>query len=102
MSKPLPNTNQTDQPPKRTRSGAAVAPQPPKERKPRQSKLAKQNDITAEEEAEIKEAFHLFCIEDDDYGDEKEGVIPTQSVRKALMYAHEIFIHDSLECARSN
>lgn len=83
------NTDKSNQPPKRTRSGAAAA-QPPKEKKARQSKLAKQNDITGEEEAEIKEAFHLFCIEDEDYEDEKEGVIPTQSVRKALMYAHQI------------
>ncbi|KAK2754496.1 hypothetical protein FQN54_006897 [Arachnomyces sp. PD_36] len=76
-------------PPKRTRSGTAAAP-PAKEKKARQSKLAKQNDISGEEEAEIKEAFALFSVEDEDYADEKEGVIPTQDVRKALMYADTV------------
>ncbi len=56
----------------------------------RRSKLAKENDITAEEEIEIKEAWNLFRVPDDDidldeeYRDEKEGVIRTSDVRNAL------------------
>jgi len=51
----------------------------------RRSKLAKENDITAEEEAEIKEAWALFRLEDiEDYEDEKEGVIFTHDVKNVL------------------
>ena len=53
--------------------------------KPRQSKLAKEHGITAQEEAEIKEAFALFSEPMDG---EKEGVIPTDDVKRALMYVY--------------
>jgi Ca2+-binding EF-hand superfamily protein len=66
--------------------------QPPKRRaaeisdtsgsKPRLSKLAKENNITAQEENEIKEAFSLFSEPMDG---EKEGVIPVDDVKRALM-----------------
>ncbi|KAJ9298456.1 hypothetical protein DTO271G3_3423 [Paecilomyces variotii] len=69
-------------PPKRRGGGAAAAATP---RKGRQSKLAKENDITAEEENEIKEAFHLFSTVNEEFEDEKEGVIRTQDVRRALV-----------------
>jgi hypothetical protein len=63
---------------------------PPKAKKPRLSKLAKENNISADEEAEIKEAFHLFSAppgsDDEEFASEKEGVIKTQDVRRALMY----------------
>ncbi|KAL0465647.1 hypothetical protein QR685DRAFT_548562 [Neurospora intermedia] len=49
---------------------------------PRQSKLAKENNITAQEEAEIKEAFGLFAEPMDG---EKEGVIPIGDVRRAMI-----------------
>ncbi|KAK3499278.1 uncharacterized protein B0T23DRAFT_434330 [Neurospora hispaniola] len=49
---------------------------------PRQSKLAKENNITAQEEAEIKEAFSLFAEPMDG---EKEGVIPIGDVRRAMI-----------------
>jgi Ca2+-binding EF-hand superfamily protein len=49
----------------------------------RQSKLAKEHNITAAEENEIKEAFALFSVEKKG---EKEGVIPIGDVRRALMY----------------
>src|SRR5882757_174175 len=53
--------------------------------KPRRSKLAKENDITAEEETEIKEAWNLFRLDDvEEYEDEKEGVIRTTDVRNVL------------------
>ncbi|GAD99942.1 EF-hand superfamily Ca2+modulated protein [Paecilomyces variotii No. 5] len=68
-------------PPKR-RGPSNPAPTP---RKGRQSKLAKENDITAEEENEIKEAFHLFSTTNEQFEDEKEGVIRTQDVRRALV-----------------
>ena len=53
--------------------------------KPRRSKLAQENDITAEDEREIKEAWQLFSQEGvGGYEDEKEGVIRTQDVRKCM------------------
>ncbi|KAL1966882.1 hypothetical protein VTN77DRAFT_3847 [Rasamsonia byssochlamydoides] len=66
-------------PPKRRGGGA------PKEKKSRQSKLAKENNITAEEENEIKEAFRLFATVNEEFADEKEGVIRTEDVRRALI-----------------
>ncbi|KAK3403576.1 hypothetical protein B0T20DRAFT_503849 [Sordaria brevicollis] len=48
----------------------------------RQSKLAKENNITAAEEAEIKEAFSLFAEPMDG---EREGVIPIGDVRRAMI-----------------
>lgn len=78
------------QPPKRrgAASGSASAQSQPK--KARLSKLAKENDITAEEESEIKEAFRLFAITEitsdiEEYASEKEGVMRTPDVRRALM-----------------
>ncbi|KAL1876815.1 hypothetical protein VTK73DRAFT_9192 [Phialemonium thermophilum] len=50
--------------------------------KARQSKLAKEHNITAQEEAEIKEAFSLFSEPMDG---EKEGVIPIGDVRRAMI-----------------
>jgi hypothetical protein len=65
--------------PAKRRATAAAASAP----KARQSKLAKEHNITAAEENEIKEAFELFSIEKKG---EKEGVIPTEDVRRAMMY----------------
>ncbi|KAL8392800.1 hypothetical protein RB595_002835 [Gaeumannomyces hyphopodioides] len=48
----------------------------------RQSKLAKEHDISADEEAEIKEAFGLFA---EPMEGEKEGVMPIEDVRRALI-----------------
>ncbi|KAI5368119.1 Putative EF-hand domain pair protein [Septoria linicola] len=50
-------------PPKR--KAAAASSSAPKQPSKRRSKLAKENDITAEEEAEIEEAFALFCSTSD-------------------------------------
>ncbi|KAH8891348.1 calmodulin [Thozetella sp. PMI_491] len=50
--------------------------------KARQSRLAKENNITGEEEGEIKEAFSLFSEPMDG---EKEGVIPIGDVRRAMI-----------------
>ena len=55
------------------------------EKKARQSKIAKENNISADEEGEIKEAYHLFSIPHQKFEDEKEGVIPIADVRRALM-----------------
>jgi hydroxyacylglutathione hydrolase len=66
------------QPPKRRAAEISDGAGP----KPRQSKLAKENNITAQEEGEIKEAFALFSEPMDG---EKEGVIPTDDVKRALM-----------------
>jgi hydroxyacylglutathione hydrolase len=61
------------------------APTQPRARKPpaeRQSKLAKEHNISAREEAEIKEAFGLFSEPADG---EKLGVIPIGDVRSAMV-----------------
>jgi hypothetical protein len=71
------------QPPKRRGGAASSAPAPPK--RGRASKLAKENNITAEEENEIKEVFHIFSDKNKDFPEEKEGVIPREDVRKALV-----------------
>ncbi|KAF3385360.1 Centrin-2 [Penicillium rolfsii] len=49
------------------------------------SKLAKENDITAEEENEIKEVFQLFADVNEDFPAEKDGVMPREDVRKAMV-----------------
>ncbi|KAJ6079102.1 EF-hand superfamily Ca2+-modulated protein [Penicillium canescens] len=69
-------------PPKR-RGAPANTSAPPK--RGRASKLAKENNITAEEENEIKEVFQLFAAANEAFPDEKEGVIPREDVRKALV-----------------
>ncbi|KKK13356.1 EF-hand superfamily Ca2+-modulated protein [Aspergillus ochraceoroseus] len=69
------------QPPKK-RGAAAVSSSAPKKR---QSKLAKENDITADEENEIKEVFHIFSEPNEEFPKEKEGVIAQEDVRKALV-----------------
>jgi hypothetical protein len=68
------------EPAKRRAPLAAADPSAPKAR---QSKLAKEHNISAQEETEIREAFGLFSqpIEG-----EKEGVIPIGDVRKAMMF----------------
>ncbi|KAM7204320.1 hypothetical protein V8F33_001622 [Rhypophila sp. PSN 637] len=73
----------TDQPVKR-RGGAAAAADNESSANPktRQSKLAKEHGITAQEEAEIREAFGLFSEPMDG---EKEGVIPIGDVRRAMI-----------------
>ena len=54
----------------------------------RRSKLAKDNDITAEQETTIKAVWQMFSIKGaGGYEDEKEGVIRTEDVQKALKYA---------------
>ncbi|RYP57903.1 hypothetical protein DL769_009207 [Monosporascus sp. CRB-8-3] len=64
-------------PPKR--KAATTASEAPKER---QSKLAKEHNISAGQEREIKEAFALFA---EPMEGEKEGVIPTGDVRRAMV-----------------
>lgn len=67
-------------PPKRK----AAAP-PKSAPKPRRSKLAKDNDLSAEDEREIQEAWSM-CRENDVEGfeDEKEGVISTSKVKVVM------------------
>ncbi|KXT10625.1 hypothetical protein AC579_6626 [Pseudocercospora musae] len=64
-------------PPKRKQPAASAAKQPAK----RRSKLAKENDISADEEAEIREAFDLFASQDDN----KDGQISRNDVRRCLI-----------------
>ncbi|KAN0079230.1 hypothetical protein V8E54_004444 [Elaphomyces granulatus] len=66
-------------------TGSAAAETPPKAKRARQSKLAKENGITAEEENEIKEAFHLFSAASEEFPREKEGVVRVEDVRRALI-----------------
>lgn len=65
-------------PPKRkaTASGSGGAP------KARQSKLAKEHNVTPQEEGEIREAFSLFAEPMDG---EKLGVLPIDDVKSALI-----------------
>lgn len=75
------------QPPKRTRAQAAA----PAETQQRRSKLAKENNISASEEAEIQEAFNIFAQpRSDPKGKGKadtlaDMILPTPSLRKALI-----------------
>ncbi|KAL2838830.1 hypothetical protein BJY01DRAFT_32855 [Aspergillus pseudoustus] len=69
-------------PPKKRSAPSASSPAP---KKARQSKLAKENDISGEEENEIKEVFHLFSEPNEKFAKEKEGVIEREDVRKALV-----------------
>lgn len=71
------------QPPKRRKAPASSSAAP---KRARQSKLAKENNISAEEENEIKEVFQLFADSHEDFPDDKEGVIPREDVRKAMVY----------------
>ena len=67
-------------PPKRKQPAAASASKPTAKRR---SKLAKDNNITADEEEEIQEAFSLFVQKK--HKDSKDGEIATQDVRRALI-----------------
>ena len=67
----------------RQRKAAAGASAQPKAA-PR-SKLAKEHNISAQEEGEIKEAFGLFA---EPMQGEKNGVLPIEDVKSALMYIH--------------
>ncbi|KAK3213859.1 hypothetical protein GRF29_28g1257607, partial [Pseudopithomyces chartarum] len=65
---------------------------PPKRRAPlrqaapkRPSKLAKEHDLTANQEAEIREAFGLFSVQHPDYESSKEGVLRRDDVRRCLI-----------------
>ncbi|KAF7586037.1 hypothetical protein BBP40_009654 [Aspergillus hancockii] len=69
-------------PPKKRGAPASSSSAPKKQR---QSKLAKENDISADEENEIKEVFHLFSSTRPEFKNEKEGVIAREDVRKALV-----------------
>jgi hypothetical protein len=76
-----------------------LLPQPAKRRAPspveasapkqRQSKLAKEYNITNAEETEIKEAFELFAEKKQG---EKAKVLPIGDVRRAMMYFSPIYL----------
>ncbi|KAF1999827.1 EF-hand superfamily Ca2+-modulated protein [Amniculicola lignicola CBS 123094] len=67
---------------------------PPKRRAPsnritvapqRPSKLAKEHGLTADQEAEIREAFGLFALQHPHYTESKEGVLRSDDVRRCLI-----------------
>ncbi|KAF5253570.1 hypothetical protein FOXYS1_14524 [Fusarium oxysporum] len=66
------------QPPKRKAPATSATAAP----KARQSKLAKEHNVTAQEEGEIREAFSLFAEPMDG---EKHGVLPIDDVKSALI-----------------
>lgn len=68
--------------PAKRKASAAVDTSATPAKAARQSKLAKENKITAQEEAEIKEAFSLFR---EPLDGEKEGIIPIGDVRRAMI-----------------
>jgi hypothetical protein len=90
-------TNILPQPPKRRGAPASSSSAAPRRTR---SKLAKENDITAEEENEIKEVFQLFADTNEDFPAEKDGVMPREDVRKAMVYDC-IPPHPPLKGARS-
>ena len=69
-------------PPRRKQQPAAASASKPTQR--RKSKLAKEYNISADEEDETKEAFSLFAVQSED-NDSREGVIATSDVRRALI-----------------
>ncbi|KAK1729941.1 beta-lactamase-like protein [Colletotrichum acutatum] len=80
------------QPPKLTPNPKPAKRKPPTSKpststtdvpRPRASKLAKEHNISAHEEREIREAFSLFAEPLKGYS--KEGVIPTSDVRSCLV-----------------
>ena len=71
------------QAPKRKQPAAASASAAKAPAK-RRSKLAKENEITAEEETEIQEAYNIFRQYPEEI-DDKEGAIPTADVRRCLI-----------------
>lgn len=79
------------QPPRRRGAPAAAAIAEPS--KPRLTKLAKENNITNEQESEIREAFLLFAVEVvPEFKEEKMGVMKVDDVRRCLMsvYSFEL------------
>ncbi|KAK4083134.1 hypothetical protein Purlil1_10946 [Purpureocillium lilacinum] len=69
-------------PPKRKPAAASASASGSASKAPRQSKLAKEHNISAQEEGEIKEAWGLFAEPMDG---EKNGVLPIDDVKSALM-----------------
>ena len=75
--------------PPRKRQTAPPTGKPPA--KARRSKLAQENEISAEDEAQIKNAWQMFAVHDlEGFEDEKEGVMRTEEVRRAMKYALSI------------
>ncbi|KAI1048348.1 hypothetical protein LB506_002364 [Fusarium annulatum] len=72
------NNFNTTNPPKRKAPATSATAAP----KTRQSKLAKEHNVTAQEEGEIREAFSLFAEPMDG---EKHGVLPIDDVKSALI-----------------
>ncbi|KAK5939078.1 hypothetical protein PMZ80_008381 [Knufia obscura] len=71
-------------PPKR-KAPATTTPKPKAAPKSRRSKLAKDNNLTTEDEREILEAWHIYSdLSISNYSDEKEGVIPTSKVKTVM------------------
>ncbi|KAL9571090.1 hypothetical protein ACKAV7_004428 [Fusarium commune] len=71
-------SSQAQMPPKRKASATSATAA----LKTRQSKLAKEHNVTAQEEGEIREAFSLFAEPMDG---EKHGVLPIDDVKSALI-----------------
>lgn len=74
------------QPPRRRPPVASTSKQPAKGRR---SKLAQENEISAQDEVEIKDAWEMFAVHDiEEFRDEKEGVMRTEDVRRAMKYVN--------------
>lgn len=69
-------------PPKRKQTATKASATKPAPK--RRSKLAKENDLNADEEAEIKDAFDLFAAQNGD-SSSKEGMIGAKDVRRCLI-----------------
>ncbi|KXH38269.1 calmodulin [Colletotrichum salicis] len=85
---PLPNPSKTNNPNTKPAKRKPPTQKPSSSNttdipRPRASKLAKEHNISAHEEREIREAFSLFAEPLKGYS--KEGVIPTSDVRSCLV-----------------
>ncbi|KAF1924192.1 EF-hand superfamily Ca2+-modulated protein [Didymella exigua CBS 183.55] len=67
--------------PAKRRAAPAKARPAPK----RASKLAKENGLNADQEAEIREAFGLFAVHHPEHEESKEGVLRKDDVRRCLI-----------------
>lgn len=74
--------NGVRQPPKKRAATESAEAASSSKQGARQSKLAKEHNITAQDEAEFREAFSLFA---EARRGEKEGVMPVGDVRRAMM-----------------
>ncbi|KAJ5893668.1 hypothetical protein N7495_005359 [Penicillium taxi] len=68
-----------------SRKRKAPSNQPGGGKRASRSKLARDNDISTNEEKEISEVFEDYAIQNEEFPDEKAGMMPRQDVRRAMI-----------------